>query len=52
MVFVSSKMDRNKIVSAMNPQGRIKMLLGLIFAAESMLLLFGFIPQPWNILCL
>jgi uncharacterized membrane protein len=28
------------------------MLLGLIFFAELMLLFFGFVPRPWNILCL
>lgn len=36
----------------MKPAQRIKMLLALIFFAELMLLLFGVIPRPWNILCL
>ncbi len=50
--YVIAKWLGLKIVSEILPEQRIKMLLGLILFAESMLLLFGFVPRPWNILCL
>ncbi|HWK05129.1 MAG TPA: DUF5690 family protein [Puia sp.] len=50
--YVIAKWLELKIVSEILPGQRIKMLSGLILFAQSMLLLFGFIPRPWNILCL
>ena len=50
--YVIAKWLGIKIVSEIRPTQRIRMLLGLIFFAETMLLLFGFVPRPWNILCL
>lgn len=50
--YVAAKWIGIKIVSEIKRGQQIKMLLGLIFFAELMLLLFGFIPRPWNILCL
>jgi hypothetical protein len=50
--YVVAKWLGIKFVSEILPNQRIKALLALIFFAEGMLLLFGFIPRPWNILCL
>ena len=50
--YVAAKWIGIKIVSEIKPGQRIRMLLALIFFAELMLLFFGFIPRPWNILCL
>ncbi len=50
--YVMAKWVGIKIVSEIKPAQRVKALLGLIGFAELMLLLFGFIPQPWNMLCL
>ena len=50
--YVIAKWAGIKIVSEILPGQRIKVLLGLILFAELMLLLFGFVPRPWNILCL
>lgn len=50
--YVIAKWVGIKIVSEIVAARRIKVLLALIFFAEFMLLLFGFIPRPWNILCL
>ncbi len=50
--YVTAKWIGLKIVSEVKPGQRIKMLSGLIFFAELMLLFFGFVPRPWNILCL
>jgi len=50
--YVAAKWAGIKIVSEIKPGQRIKMLAGLIFFAELMLLLFGLIPRPWNIICL
>ena len=50
--YVIAKWVGIKIVSEIKPGERIKVLLGLIFFAEAMLLLFGFVPRPWNIICL
>ncbi|MEJ0102942.1 MAG: DUF5690 family protein [Bacteroidota bacterium] len=50
--YVIAKWVGIKIVSEIKPGQRIKMLLGLIFFAELMLLFFGFVPRPWNIVCL
>src|ERR1700676_3461138 len=46
--YVIAKWLGVKIVSEILPGQRIKLLLGLILFAEFMLLLFGFIPRPWN----
>jgi len=50
--YVTAKWVGIKIVSEINPANRIKVLLGLILFAESMLLLFGFVSRPWNVICL
>jgi len=50
--YVAAKWAGIKIVSEIKPENRIKMLLGLIFLAELMLLCFGVIPRPWNVICL
>ena len=50
--YVIAKWLGVKIVSEIKPSNRIRMLLGLIGFAEFMLLLFGMVPKPWNILCL
>ena len=50
--YVIAKWVGIKIVSEIKREQRIKVLLGLIFFAECMLLLFGVVPRPWNILCL
>jgi hypothetical protein len=41
-----------KIVSEIKPNQRIALLLFLIGFAQCMLLLFGMLPPPWNIVCL
>jgi hypothetical protein len=50
--YVIAKWAGIKIVSEIKPGQRIVVLLGLILFAEFMLLLFGVVPRPWNILCL
>jgi Family of unknown function (DUF5690) len=50
--YVIAKWLGIKIVSEIKREQRITVLLGLIFFAEFMLLLFGVVPRPWNILCL
>jgi len=50
--YVIAKWAGIKIVSEIKPYQRIKMILGLIAFAELMLLLFGLVPRPWNIICL
>jgi hypothetical protein len=50
--YVLSKWAGIKIVSEIKPEQRIRTLLGLLLFAELMLLLFGFTPRPWNIICL
>jgi hypothetical protein len=50
--YVIAKWVGIKIVSEIKRQQRIKAILGLIAFAELMLLLFGIIPRPWNIICL
>ena len=50
--YVSAKWLGIKIVSEIQPKQRIRMLMGLLLFAELMLLLFGLIPRPWNIICL
>ena len=50
--YVLAKWLGIKIVAEIKPSQRIKMLAGLLLFAEGMLLLFGFVPRPWNIGCL
>ncbi len=50
--YVIAKWVGIKIVSEIKPHQRIKAILGLIGFAELMLLLFGLVPRPWNIVCL
>ncbi len=41
-----------KVISEIKPNLRIGLILFLIGFAECMLLLFGILPPPWNIVCL
>src|SRR5882757_1071951 len=50
--YVIAKWVGIKIVSEIKPTQRVKAILGLILFAELMLLLFGIVPRPWNIVCL
>jgi hypothetical protein len=50
--YVMAKWIGIKIVSEVKRERRIGVLLGLILFAELMLLLFGLVPRPWNIICL
>lgn len=50
--YVMAKWLGIKVVSEIKREQWIKMLLALIVAGELMLLLFGIIPRPWNIICL
>lgn len=50
--YVIAKWAGIKIVSEVRPSRRIALLIFLLCFAESMLLLFGLIPRPWNIVCL
>jgi putative phosphonate catabolism associated alcohol dehydrogenase len=50
--YVIAKWVGIKIVSEIKHNQRIKAILGLILFAELMLLLFGIVPRPWNIVCL
>ncbi|SDE20959.1 hypothetical protein SAMN05216464_104359 [Mucilaginibacter pineti] len=50
--YVIAKWVGIKWVSEIRPEQRIKAIIGLIAFAEAMLLLFGFVPRPWNIVCL
>jgi Family of unknown function (DUF5690) len=50
--YVIAKWVGIKIVSEILPGQRIKVLFSLILFAELMLLLFGVVPRPWNIVCL
>ncbi len=50
--YVIAKWVGIKIVSEIKREQRIKAILALIAFAEIMLLLFGLVPRPWNIICL
>jgi hypothetical protein len=50
--YVTAKWIGIKFVSEIKPEHRIKALIFLLSGAELMLLIFGFIGRPWNILCL
>lgn len=50
--YVTAKWVGIKIVSQIKSAQRIAAILGLIGFAELMLLLFGIVPRPWNIVCL
>jgi hypothetical protein len=50
--YVMAKWLGIKIVSEIKRGQRIKMIITYILCAELMLLLFGIVPRPWNILCL
>jgi hypothetical protein len=50
--YAVSKWAGIKVVSEIRPSQRIKVLLGLIAFAETMLFCFGLVPKPWNIICL
>ncbi|MDR3714300.1 MAG: DUF5690 family protein [Puia sp.] len=50
--YVLAKWIGIKMISEIKAGQRVKMLLVLIFVAECMLLFFGLVPRPWNIICL
>jgi hypothetical protein len=50
--YVLSKWLGIKIVSEVKPHQRTKLLFLLIAFSEVMLLLFAWIPKPWNIICM
>ncbi len=50
--YVLAKWVGIKFVSEIKPAQRIGAILGLIGFAELMLLLFGLLPQPYNVVCL
>jgi hypothetical protein len=50
--YVIAKWIGIKVIAEIKPAARIRMLLILILFAEIMLLFFGMIPRPLNILCL
>ena len=50
--YVIAKWAGIKIVSEIKKEQRIKAIVILIGFAQLMLLLFGFVPLPWNVVCL
>jgi hypothetical protein len=50
--YVMAKWFGIKIVSEIKRDQRVKAIIGFIAFAEVMLLLFGLVPRPWNIVCL
>jgi hypothetical protein len=50
--YVISKWVGIKFVSEIKKEQRVKAILLLIGFAEVMLLMFGIVPRPWNIICL
>lgn len=50
--YVAAKWIGIKFVSEVRRENRVKAILLLLGFAESMLLLFGFTPRPWNMLFL
>ena len=50
--YVLAKWIGIKVIAEIEPGRRIGMLIVLIFFAELMLLFFGIVPRPFNILCL
>jgi hypothetical protein len=50
--YVAAKWAGIKIIAEIKREQRIKMLAALILLAELMLLFFGIVPQPYNVICL
>ena len=50
--YVIAKWVGIKFVSEIKREQRVKAILFLIGFAELMLLMFGIVPRPWNIICL
>ncbi len=50
--YVIAKWVGIKFVSEIKREHRIGAILGLITFSELMLLLFGIVPRPWNMVCL
>ena len=50
--YVIAKWVGIKIVSEIKREQRVKAILGFIAFAELMLLLFGLVPRPFNVICL
>lgn len=52
MGYTVSKFAGIRVIAEMRPEHRTRVLLGLIGVAELALLLFAWIPAPWNTVCL
>jgi MFS family permease len=52
MGYTVSKFAGIRVIAEMRPEHRTRVLLGLIGIAELALLLFAWIPAPWNTVCL
>jgi Family of unknown function (DUF5690) len=50
--YMTSKFIGIKVIAEMQPHRRAASIFGLICAAELALVLFGFVPMPWNSACL
>ncbi len=50
--YAISKFVGIRIISEMPPGSRAMTLIGLVLAAELALVLFGIVPQPWNVVCM
>lgn len=50
--YTISKFIGIKVISELRSNNRVFLLIGLILLAEISLVLFGFIPAPWNIFAL
>jgi hypothetical protein len=50
--YTVSKFAGIRVIAEMRPEHRTRVLLGLIGVAELALLLFAWIPAPWNAACL
>jgi len=50
--YVLAKWIGIKFVSEIKPRQRIGAIIALIGFAELMLLLFAFVPRPWNLVCM
>ncbi|MFT4019591.1 MAG: DUF5690 family protein [Agriterribacter sp.] len=50
--YMLSKFMGIKVISELKSTSRTKLIIGLILFAEIALLLFGFVPHPYNFICL
>lgn len=50
--YMLSKFIGIKVISEMHPNRRAMLIIVLAGVAEAALVLFGFVPRPWNSICL